>query len=331
VAGVAGFPELEAGELAAIAGTLGAAFSGGASLLPNGGNPVQTAYNQLQEQLTNAFSQTTIANGNNQFFITGGTTRGSYVPADWGLLYAVGQLIFSTIWSWPPASETGRLLKAMQQSYAVTVWQALLAASPWYLWWNDSGNGEPPSDFPEQYIFVSYSLPEWITVSSWITYEYPPLSTLAALFDPKTYGAVFPLGVPLSDVYQGNYGWPHLTLSGANLQSPAPQPMPPVPGADLRLTPTLTRDPVTGEVVAAITLLNRGLTAATNVEITDARLPGKHPLSALPTRHTRLATGKTETCLVRFPNLTAGQRVVLHLSGKYLGGTFGDSFHVTVP
>ena len=83
--------------------------------------------------------------------------------------------------------------------------------------------------------------------------------------------------------------------------------------------------------MAAITLLNRRLSAATNVEITGANLEGETPLSALPTRHTRLATGKTETCLVRFPNLTAGQRVVLHLSGKYLGGTFGDSFRVTVP
>src|SRR5262245_36643996 len=112
----------------AVATMLGTAFSGAASLLPNGGN-VQTAYNQLQAQLTNAFSEAVTVNGNNQFLITGGTNEGgSYVPADWGLLYGVGQLIFSTIWTWP--SDTKRLKTAMQQSYCVTVAQALLAASP---------------------------------------------------------------------------------------------------------------------------------------------------------------------------------------------------------
>jgi len=83
--------------------------------------------------------------------------------------------------------------------------------------------------------------------------------------------------------------------------------------------------------VAAITLLNRGLTAATNVEITGAQLQSRKPLSALSTRPTRLATGHTETCLVRFPDLAAGQRVVLRLSGAYLGGTFGASFRLTLP
>jgi hypothetical protein len=49
---------------------------------------------------------------------------------------------------------------------------------------------------------------------------------------------------------------------------PTPHPLQPALGADLRLTPSLMRDPSTKEIVAAITLLNRGLSAATNVEIT---------------------------------------------------------------
>src|SRR5262249_11357636 len=135
VAAVAGFPELEAATVVAVAGTLGAACSGASSLLPNGGNPVQTAYNQLQAQLTNAFTQTIAANSANQFAITGGTNQdNSYVPADWGLLSLIGSWIENGSWSWP--SNDGRLKTGMQQRYAVTVWQALLAASPWVVYYD---------------------------------------------------------------------------------------------------------------------------------------------------------------------------------------------------
>jgi hypothetical protein len=332
VGAIAGFPEISAGTAGGVSNLLGIAFSAAAEFLPNGGGSFQQAYSQLQATLSNSFGQTLAANAKNQFAITGGTsTDGSYVPGDWGLMSVVGPFIHNGVWDWP--SSIDGMVSVLQHSYGVTISQALLPVIPWIIWTNGVDFG-PAYNFPSQYLFYSTGPRggknvSWISESTFIGTEVPATSSLSMIFDAAIPDQWNPLGTSLTDVYTGANGWPQLPgslSSGASRQLRRD-----VPGVDLRMGADFTRDSITGEIVVAITLLNRGLTAATNVEITDARLPGKHPLSALPTRHTRLATGKTETCLVRFPNLTAGQRVVLRLSGKYLGGTFGASFRVTVP
>ena len=91
---------------------------------------------------------------------------------------------------------------------------------------------------------------------------------------------------------------------------------------------------MTGEVLATLTLSNHGLKGATNVEVTGGRLGSKLTSPVfVPTRHTRLGPGRSRTLLVRFPSSVgqAGERVVLRLSGRYRGGTFGGSLRITLP
>ena len=165
-------------------------------------------------------------------------------------------------------------------------------------------------------------------------FQYPDIDTLKALFDPVVGGQVFPLGVPVADVYTGRNGWPQMEPFNVDVfsgQQPARPASPVSPGVDLRTTAALGRDPATGEIVAAITLTNRGLAAATNVESTEARLHVRSPRWILPLGHTRLATSRSHTQYLHFPALQAGQHVVLRVSGRYLGGTFGGSFRVILP
>jgi hypothetical protein len=329
---IAGFPEISEATAGAVSNLLGVAFSAAAEFLPNGGGGFQQAYSQLQETLSNSFGQTLTANANNQFAITGGTsTDGSYVPGDWGLMSVIGPFIQRGAWDWP--GSINGMVSVLQRRYGVTISQALLPVIPWIIWTNFTFNG-PAYNFPSQYLFYSTGSDgskqvSWISESKAFGTEVPATSSLSMIFDAAIPDQWEPLGTPLADVYIGEYGWP--LLSGNLSIGASRQPRRVVPGVDLRMVADFTRDSLTGEIVVAITLLNRGLTAATNVEITDARLRGKHPLSALPTRDTRLATGHTCTEYLRFPNLTAGQRAVVRLSGRYLGGTFGASLRLTVP
>ena len=117
-------------------------------------------------------------------------------------------------------------------------------------------------------------------------FQYPDIDTLKALFDPVVEGQVFPLGVPVADVYTGRNGWPQMEPFNVDVfsgQQPARPASPVSPGVDLRTTAALGRDPATG------------------------------------------------TQYLHFPALQAGQHVVLRVSGRYLGGTFGGSFRVILP
>src|SRR5262249_55924513 len=147
-------------------------------------------------------------------------------------------------------------------------------------------------------------------------------NTLSNLFDAAVENETFPLHVPIEDVYLGEYGWPVLGKIGPDIGAPAPS-LPSL-GVDLRLTVKLSRDPITQEVIAAVTLHNRGMTPATNVEITDARLNLRNMRANHTPRHKRVSFDHAETFLLRFPGLT-GATAVLRISGRYLGGTFGGS------
>jgi hypothetical protein len=334
---VLGFPGLDAGNASAIAGILATAFSA-AALAESGGGTYQGAYAGLQAALTNSFNQAIIANGNNQQAITGGTGtdpntgQPAPIPGDYGLLMAIGQMVASTVWTWP--ASTGPQVTAAQHQYALSLWQALIGLA----WWPgvDQLDG-PPDGFPSQYLYPpGYSVTGWWLTNSTTGFTFPDPSSLSALFDAPAAGDIFPLGAAIADVYLGQNGWPTLPLQNftPNINSGRPPYAHPVLGPDLRVRATLTRDAVKGEILAALIISNHGLSAATNVEVTAGQLGSKLPSPlSVPTRHTRLAPGKTESVLLRFPLSagTAGERAVLRLSGRYHGGAFGGSQRITIP
>jgi hypothetical protein len=155
------------------------------------------------------------------------------------------------------------------------------------------------------------------------------------LFDKNTDSNVWePLQIPMSDVFIGGKGgWPQQNPRDLNPNSPQPGLLNsrPVAGVDLHPSVRLSRDAITGEIVAAVTVLNQGWTSARNVELIAAQLKNQQTLGSVPTRHTFLARGESATFHLRFPSLPPGQTVVLRVSGRYKGGTFGTSLRVKLP
>jgi hypothetical protein len=313
------------GIASAVAGGVAGAFGAVPDLLPGGGGAFQEAYNQLQEQIDKGFTQAIRGNEILLFGLTGGTAGNTYYPLDYGRLKQIGEWIGDGTWQWDTGPDGGTAtdyLLASARGYAVYVWKTLLTAQPWYVWRKE---GEPPPDgFPPQYSYFG----DWLCTSSFFFNHFVPTPTLAALFDPIKDGQTFPLAVPLEDVYVGGNGWPPTDLSDA-----APLPGSPRSslGVDLRLSAELSRDALTGEVVATMTLRNRGATTASNVEITNAMLHGRRAVAIHVHQHMRLHTNHPQKFTVSFPNLPQGTNAVLRLSGRYLGGTFGGSFRVKLP
>jgi hypothetical protein len=317
--------------LAPVAGIFATAVGAAASFLPDGGS-IQEAYASLQSTLTSIFNDVLTANGQNQQAITGGSTAGSNHPGDYGLLAAIGQQIQSTLWSWP--STTDDVVATAQRSYALSLWRALIPLK--WLKAEASIYG-PPAGYPTKYLYVTGSTNAdrfWISTSTSEKSSYPAAASLEALFDKQQTGQLFPLGVPLNDVFEGDNGWPRLRLYdfdggwGATPRSSLP-----ARGVDLRVSVVLSREAQTGEILATVTLDNQGLSGATNVELVEALLRNGRPLDGMPSRHTHLAAGKSTTLHLRFPTTVgaAGQTALLRLSGKYLGGTFGSSFRMRLP
>jgi hypothetical protein len=136
-------------------------------------------------------------------------------------------------------------------------------------------------------------------------------------------------------MYLAQNGWPQIELwdTDRGLSAPPPiiKPHPTTLSPDMRLTASLARDAATNEIVATLTLKNMGITAATNVEIGEARLNLRRPAGGPSPRRVRLALGRSDTCTLRFPALPRGATAVLRVSGRYLGGTFGGSFRLKLP
>jgi predicted outer membrane repeat protein len=106
---------------------------------------------------------------------------------------------------------------------------------------------------------------------------------------------------------------------------------PGTPGVDIRLTVALTRDSGTGEIIATITLRNRGQSPASGVQITEARLGSWQTGTALPTPPTTLDGVIISVQTFRFPSVPAGQRTMLKIAGQHLSGTFGGSIRLPLP
>jgi hypothetical protein len=347
LAAALGFPELEAGAVASIVGVMSYAISGAELALPGQGGSYKTQYNQLQAQLADAFNMALTQLGNNLFTITGGMGNNGYVPGDYGLLSAIGQMIQTTVWNWP--ERTPNLTAAMQRGYATEVWKVLFQAYQSYSgsqWYSVAGFLGIPLNYPT--LYATWKGPftfqgNTTVVDYWVGQipqfsihpAVPPADPLNSQFNPPVEGKVFPLGVPASEFFQGKNGWPVLSILVDAVDSPPPPANTPskLPalGVDIRTSVAVERDSETNEILLTLTHTNRGLTGATNVEVTEINLNLKRPINQPPPRHTRLAPGRQHTQTFHFATLPAGTRAVLRVTGRYLGGTFGASFRVTVP
>jgi hypothetical protein len=315
----------------AVAGCMGAVFSGAAGLIPGASDPITVEYDNLRLTLENKFTAANDENGKVQLAITGGVDSDTYLTADFGLLRQIGQDVSDTTWAWPEESDP-ELTAA--RAYALYVFQHLLAAKPWVV--RCSGFG-PPDDFPSQYIYSTaphYDDEYFLSIDTGTDTDSTP-GSLSDLFDPQVDGQVFPMGVPLTDVYLGLNGWPSLpqTLGVACAPPYGAAALPTGFSArpDVHLRVALSRDPNTQHILATITLHNRGLKTATNCELTAANLGVRTSLDKLPMHPMQIRKGHPQSVIVRFPALAAGQKAVLRLSGRYQGGTFGGSFRVTLP
>ena len=134
------------------------------------------------------------------------------------------------------------------------------------------------------------------------------------------------------DVFQAQNGWPSMNI--ADMASPL-RPLklphkPPALDVDLNSAVHLKRER-NGEIIVAAEITNRGLTGATNVEITDARLDLNNPVRWFPVKRTYLAPGRRMFAEVALPNLPKGADAVLSISGRYLSGTFDATLRVKLP
>ncbi len=141
----------------------------------------------------------------------------------------------------------------------------------------------------------------------------------------------------MADVFEGRNGWPRLPYSCSAILSSDCEAPPGYPSlatvfaVEPTLTPqvVLSRDPNTNEILAEVTIYNQGLTAARNVEITDASLNGR---KADQTGLQMIVhQGDPQTILLRFPNIPKTTTANLKISGSYLGGKFSDDMPVDVP
>ena len=214
----------------------------------------------------------------------------------------IGTWIADGTWSWdngPGGGIESDLLIATTRGYAVYIWQTLQPTNPWYVWTNDPDSPDYPGDFPGQYSYQG----KWLSESYGSAGEIPPIPSMSDLFDPNIDGQTFPLAVPLGDFYEGTHGWPgnrkdHVSLTG---------PHRPVVGVAIPILAEVSRDVMTGEVVARIILRNQGATTASNVEITDATLHGRRAVAVHIHQFMRLHTNQPWTFVLRFPKLPSGK------------------------
>ena len=143
------------------------------------------------------------------------------------------------------------------------------------------------------------------------------------------------MGVPISDVFEAQNGWPQLgtqDFGGGPIGATPPAPRVFKPDVQCGLV-SIKRDAKSGDVLVTASVRNKGLRGATNIAFAEAKAGSSPPLSPLPHRRTRLAAGKSTQVVFHFPGKTGtpGQTVVLRLQGKYKGGSFGGSFRVKLP
>jgi hypothetical protein len=352
-----GFPELEAGAAAAIGGIISNTFNAAALGMAGQGSSYTAQYDQLQSQLADAFNLALTTLGKQLSEIVGGGSGTTYVPGDYGLLKAIGQMIDATIWNWP--TDTTSLTAAMQRGYAIEVWKVLFNAyqvksapseNDWGVWVYNGNPNVIDQGYPTYAAWFGYEpwypnhpggMQHWLFGPLSGGYRpMPPIASLQAQFDTPVDGQVFPLGVPTSEFYQAQNGWPKLGKMNRGDSATPPEPIMPKPisapklpslGVEIDSATLVTRDPDTNEIVVAVTTTNRGLTGAPNVVVADITLGNQKPVISPPARHKYIGAGKHYTQTFRFAPQGAGSRAVLRMAGRYLGGSFGTSMRVVIP
>jgi hypothetical protein len=101
----------------------------------------------------------------------------------------------------------------------------------------------------------------------------------------------------------------------------------------IAVTNVLTRDSVTNEVVAVITLRNAGGTAANNVKVTRANMSDLPPTTPLPVSAGTIGAGMQAQVTLRFPASVgvSGAGSNFTVGGSYTGGTILTTSRVTLP
>jgi hypothetical protein len=101
---------------------------------------------------------------------------------------------------------------------------------------------------------------------------------------------------------------------------------------NLEVRQSLSRDPVTNEIVANITVTNTGTGTAAGVQLTSVLLGSTPATTALPNLG-NITAGGSATGAVRFPGSagTTGAPGVLRVVGSYAGGNFSSSLRVILP
>lgn len=98
---------------------------------------------------------------------------------------------------------------------------------------------------------------------------------------------------------------------------------------------TLSRDGVTGEVIASVAIANIGLGDASNVLIRSATLGSANTTTALPVSLGKIIGGSSTTATLRFPAQAAGTATVLRVAGVgagvYAHINFNGGSRVRVP
>jgi hypothetical protein len=95
---------------------------------------------------------------------------------------------------------------------------------------------------------------------------------------------------------------------------------------------SLSRDELTNDIVANITITNTGGGAASNVQLTSLLLGGAATTTPLPNLG-NISAGASASTAVRFPGSAGspGAASVLRVAGSRSGGNFAANFRVILP
>ena len=101
--------------------------------------------------------------------------------------------------------------------------------------------------------------------------------------------------------------------------------------AKLVVTKTLTR--VASQIVVMVTVANTGATAASNVQLSTAKIGTTSSTTALPQALGTIAGGEIAQVTLNFPGSAgpSGGASTITLSGTYTGSSFSSSGRITLP
>ena len=101
--------------------------------------------------------------------------------------------------------------------------------------------------------------------------------------------------------------------------------------ANLVVTKTLTR--VASQIVVVVTIANTGATAASNVQLTTAKIGTTSTTTTLPQALGTIAGGAIAQVTVSFPGTVgaSGAATTMTLSGTYTGSSFSSAGRITLP